>query len=500
MAGRLSRPVAQHLAAIRLEQVGVRLGGRWVLREVSCELREGERWLLTGANGAGKTLLLKLLCGDLWPTPTRRGRRLYRCDGEWHESSLEARTRIAHLGPERQDRYERHGIDAPVADIVATGFTHDDLLLEPPTAAQWRAVRHVLAAAGLAGLAGRRFLALSHGQRRRVLLARALVGRPDVLLLDEALDGLDAGSRRLFLRSLRHAGGRQLAWVLATHRAAERPPGITHLARIEAGRLSVVGADAPGAVHPAPPRRKSRPATARRQALQRPAAPECAAPLLQLRQASVYRDGRRVLGPLDWTIGDGEHWCVLGPNGAGKSTLLELLYGDFAPATGGSIERRDCPRGTPIESWKQRVGIVSPGLQSTFAATGCTAEEIVVSGLRSSVGLDGAPTAAERSRARRWLARVGLRGFGRCRARELSHGQLRRALVARALVAERRLLLLDEPFDGIDAGARAVVLREVERTARRGAQVVIATHHPEDVPSWVGQRLSLAVRRPGPAR
>lgn len=494
MAGRLSRPAPPRLAAIRLEQVSVRLGRRWVLREVSCELRAGQRWLLTGPNGAGKTLLLKLLGGDLWPTPTSRGRRRYLCDGDWLESPLEARTRIAYLGPERQDRYERHGIDAAVADIVATGFTQDDLLLESPTATQWRAVRRVLAEVGLAGRAGRRFLALSHGQRRRVLLARALVGRPDVLLLDEALNGLDAASRRLFLRALSRAGGQRLAWVLATHRAAERPRGVTHLARIEAGRLNVLEVEAAGGARPAPRRRKPRPAA------RLPVPPGRAAPLLQLRRASVYRDGCRVLGPLDWTLADGEHWCVVGPNGAGKSTLVGLLYGDFSPATGGRIERRDCPRGTAVESWKQQVGIVSPELQSTFAATGCTAGEIVVSGLRSSVGLDGAPTAAEWSKARRWLARLGLHGSGQVPARGLSYGQLRQALVARALVAERRLLLLDEPFDGLDAVARAVVLREVERAARGGAQVVIATHHPEDVPSWVGRRLSLAGRRPRPVR
>jgi ABC-type molybdenum transport system ATPase subunit/photorepair protein PhrA len=114
--------------------------------------------------------------------------------------------------------------------------------------------------------------------------------------------------------------------------------------------------------------------------------------------------------------------------------------------------------------------------------------------LHSSIGLDEVPTAAERAQARRWLARLGLRGLGQRRARELSYGQLRRALVARALIAERQLLLLDEPFDGLDAAARDLVAAQFALAVRRGAQVVLATHHRDDVPSYVTRRLLLPVR------
>lgn len=217
--------------------------------------------------------------------------------------------------------------------------------------------------------------------------------------------------------------------------------------------------------------------------------------MLRLRNACVYRDERRVLGPLDWTIATGEHWLIAGPNGAGKSTLIALLYGDLSPADGGRIERQGFPPGTPISEWKSAVGIVSPELQSRYAATACTVEEIVVSGLHSSIGLDEPASPAERALASRRLTEVGLRGLGRRRAREVSYGQLRRALLARALIANRRLLLLDEPFDGLDASARGIVAAQVAAAMRRGTQVVLATHHLEDVPSWVTRRLTLAARR-----
>jgi molybdate transport system ATP-binding protein len=310
-----------------------------------------------------------------------------------------------------------------------------------------------------------------------------------VLLLDEATNGLDAASRRAFLRSLVRAGRAGFAWVLSTHRAAERPPGITHAARIEGGRLLVAG---PVAAHAERSSAAARAARPRRKAAT--AAVRDAEPSLALDRVSVYRDGRRVLGPLDWTVAAGEHWLVAGPNGAGKSTLLALLYGDFSPAVGGRLWRRGCAAGLPIAEWKREVGIVSPELQSVYAATACTAEEIVVSGLHSSIGRDGPTLTTERAQARRWLARLDLDGLSARRARELSYGQLRRALLARALIAPRRLLLLDEPFDGLDADARLLVSREAARAARGGTQIVIATHHAEDVPAYVTRRLVLGPR------
>ena len=471
----------------------MRLGRRWALRDASFEVRAGQHWLLSGPNGAGKTVLLKLLRGDLWPTPTGRERRLYLVDGEWQDQPLVARERIAYLGPERQDRYDRRELDLRVDEVVATGFTHDDIPLEVPTAAQRRAVRRALQEVGLAGLAARRFLTLSHGQRRRVLLARALVGRPDLLLLDEVLNGLDAASRRAFLHALNAIRDRRIAWVLTTHRPADRPRAVTHAARIEAGRVATVRPEALRA-RPVPHARRRGSATAATapRNLPRPPHPD---PLLCLERVRVYRDGRLVLGPLDWTVADGEHWHVSGPNGAGKSTLIALLYGDLSPAVGGRLLRRDHPPGTPVAEWKDTVGIVSPDLQSRFAAIQGTAEEIVVSGLHSSVGLDEPPTARERTTARRWLSRVGLGGLGSCRARELSYGQLRRALVARALVRRRCLLLLDEPFDGLDADARQLVARAIAAAARGGTQVVLATHHAEDVPGFVTRWLTLGAPR-----
>ncbi len=118
-----------------LHDAGVRRGDKWVLRDISWSLHPGERWALLGDNGAGKTQLLKLLSGDVWPTPVGRfgGRqRSYQLGGRPVEL-IEAKPRIAYIGAEQQDKYARYGWNLRVGDLVATGLHRTDLLLRPAT-------------------------------------------------------------------------------------------------------------------------------------------------------------------------------------------------------------------------------------------------------------------------------------------------------------------------------------------------------------------------------
>jgi molybdate transport system ATP-binding protein len=476
------------LAAIELHACGVRLGGHWAVREVSFALRRGERWLLLGANGAGKTVLLKLLRGDLWPTPTGREARRYRFDsGDVDTQPQAAFERIAYLGPERQDRYARHGSKLTVEQVVLTGFDDSDWPLQPATTAQRRRIDTLLRQVALHGVARRPLLTLSYGQRRRALLARALVREPDVLLLDEALNGLDVGGRRYFTRALRIAVPARTAWILASHRSADaRDVAATHQATLADGRLVHAGAldDGISGVRVgrnsrlAAPQVRGRDSTG--QAGRRV--------LFRVERARVYRDANPVIGAFDWTLVEGEHWHVRGANGSGKSTLVALLYGDLWPMHGASLERR----WRSAADWKRRVGLVSPDLQATYAATACTVREIVTSGLYDSVGLGEPATPAASRRVTRELARWGLDDLAERRARELSYGQLRRALVARAFVRRRRLYLFDEPFDGLDTDARQRLRARLDAAVERErATLVLASHHDEDVPAYVRGRLTM---------
>jgi molybdate transport system ATP-binding protein len=340
--------------AMLLHAVSVRRGDKWVLRDVCWRLQAGERWALIGDNGAGKTQLLKLLSGAVWPTPGTRRRlrgggpegRSYLADGRPVEL-IDAKRRIAYLGAEQQDKYARYGWNLRVRDLVATGLHRSDLLLMPVTPRQAREVAASLRMCGLQRHAAREFLSLSYGQKRLALLARALVQDPDWLLLDELYNGLDAGYRRRIDTVLEAAARRGQSWVATAHRAADVPPGTRRMLELAAGRVravkSIRAADLARLVRRAGENAHDRPRARRSVAgVENGDSPM----LIRLSQVDLYVEYRPVLRDLDWTLRQGEHWAVYGANGAGKSSFLKLLYGDLSPALGGTIERAGFPRGS----------------------------------------------------------------------------------------------------------------------------------------------------------
>jgi molybdate transport system ATP-binding protein len=474
-----------------LHDVDVQRGSRKVLRGICWNVLPGQRWALIGHNGAGKTQLLKVLSGDVWPVPGA-GSLTYRVGGRAVDL-IEAKSRIAYIGGERQDKYARYGWNLKVRDLIVTGLHRSDLLLQPPTASELKKVRAVLRAAGLTRLAERQFLTLSYGEKRLTLLARALVQDPDWLLLDEFYNGLDADYRRRINAVLRAARRRGQSWIATAHRAMDIPAGtgalleladgqirtLKRLSRADVKGMSAAADEKPGKPIKVPVRKRARREGER---------------LLELRGVDLFVEYRSVLKDVHWTLRRGQHWAVYGANGAGKSSFLKLLYGDLFPALGGAIERVGFPRGTPIVDWKRQVGWVSPELQSTYAID-VSLLELVASGRHSSIGLVDAPSAADLRGARRWLKFFKLLSVAQRRPRELSYGQLRRALIARAMAAEPRILLLDEPLTGLDPGQRALMKRLLQQLMRRRVSIIAAVHHPEDLPQGMTHALHLHKRR-----
>ena len=225
---------------VRLEHVSVVREGTALLDDVSWEIGPGERWALLGPNGSGKTTLLQVVGAALWPTRgvvEVLGARLGRVD------MRQLRTRIAVVSA-AVSRTLRPGI--PALDVVLTGrnaaletWWHDY------TNADRAEARDLLEAAGFGGasFAQRPFGLLSEGERQQVLLARALMGRPELLLMDEPAAGLDLGARERLLGRLATLAADPTVppMVLVTHHVEEIPPGITHAALVRRARLVASG-------------------------------------------------------------------------------------------------------------------------------------------------------------------------------------------------------------------------------------------------------------------
>ena len=482
--------------SVTLEAVSVRRGDNWALTDVSLRLKAGERWALIGGNGAGKTQLLKLIGTDVWPTPTGRETRTYKL-GRRRVDLIEARQRIAYVGAELQDKYARYGWNLAVWEVLATGLQRTDLLQQPVTPRQQRRVRGMLELCGLTELAERRFLSLSYGQKRLTLLGRGLIQDPDWLLLDEFYNGLDRDYRARIDAILARALQNGQSWVVSAHRAMDVPRGTRGLIELRAGRVLSVkrlkDADLDllqtraDEVEPIASLPSAVPARGARRALKRDPG---ATTLIRIARTDLYVEYRRVLSGVNWSVREGEQWAVFGANGAGKSSFLKLLYGDLSPALGGRIERTGFPRGTPIADWKRQVGLVSPELQTDYAVN-ASVFELVASGRYASIGMVDPPTAADCRNALHWLGFFKLLSVASRQPRQLSYGQLRRALFARALTGDKGILLLDEPLTGLDPRQRAAMKRLLEGLMERKITLIIAVHHREDLPRGITHALHL---------
>jgi len=472
---------------VQLRGIGLKRADRSILRDVNWRIRPGQRWILAGANGAGKTQLLKLVAGSVWPTPGAGASRRYLWRGEVWASPRLVQEAIAYVGAERQDKYERYGWNQTVREIVGTGVHRTDIPLHALSTADGRRIERLLARLAIGHLSERAFLSLSYGERRLTLLARALAARPGLLLLDELLNGLDADNQKRALSWLNRSAGSRLPWVLATHRIEDVPGSASHALVLERGRVVYRGLLKNAALarwlrspraHVVQAPRRARTARAGRL-------------LVRLTGASVYLDESAVLTDISLDLRAGQSWIVHGPNGSGKTTLLRTLYGDHGVAAGGRIERAGITPGVPLEIFRRRVGLVAPHLQADHAQD-LIVEDVVVSGARASIGLNEAATRKERAAARRARARFGLLRFAKRSLRELSYGQLRRVLFARAWINEPRLLILDEPFAGVDTPTRRALQGIIADLAASGTAIVMATHYRAEWPQGTTHELELS--------
>ena len=491
---------------VRLKRIDLERAGRPVLHAIDWTVRPGERWILAGGNGAGKTQLLKLIAGAVWPTPSGRESRRYLWRGEKWNTPFEVKEEIAYVGPERQDKYERYGWNHTVTQIIGTGLYRTDMPLDALSAADHRRIAALLKRLEMGSLAERQFLTLSYGERRLTLLARALASGPRLLLLDELLNGLDETNRARASHWLESTGRSQLPWVLATHRAQDVPACATHALILDRGRIVYRGGIAKAPLgqwldHEASKASKrtgrqaeSKSSTPLENAHARPQPPRVGKPIVKLERASVYLDERLILEDLSFDVRPGQCWVVHGANGSGKTTLLRTLYGDYGIASGGHVHRAGIEPGVPLQEFKRRAGFIAAHLQADHPHH-LTVSEIVQSGRHASIGLNDAPTAADRAAARRALASFDLEGFGSRTREELSYGQMRRVLFARAWVSHPKLLLLDEPLAGVDAPTRRVLIERIGQLVARGTAVVMTTHHRDEWPQYATHELELAAGR-----
>lgn len=205
--------------------------------------------------------------------------------------------------------------------------------------------------------------------------------------------------------------------------------------------------------------------------------------IIDIHNVSWRRSGKEILRHIDWTVKKGEHWAVLGLNGAGKTSLLSMVNGYIWPTTGEVSVLGNKFGQTDINELRKSIGWISSSLQERINGRH-PAEEIVISGKYTSFGfLYEEPSEADFNRARELMeqlncAHVYGRAYEKC-----SHGEKQKILIARGLMASPKLLILDEPTNGLDFIAREDLLAALHNMSQQAdtPTLILVTHHIEEV-------------------
>ena len=471
---------------ITLDRVTIRVRDRRLFSGASWEIATGQHWVVIGPNGAGKTSLVRALAGQV---PVVDGYIKY------HDPGL-VPSAVGYLS------FESH------QNLIAREETRDDSRFFSGDFDSFLSVRHLLLSVvptsgfqtpaldrvgdrlEIAGLLDRPVRRLSTGEIRRVLMAREILKSPRLLILDEPFEGLDTQGRRRIKALIRTMIEGQIAVILVTHRLAEIPTAVSHILAVKNGGIVFQG---------------RRPATLNRRDLEHLYAPEkkreIALParpqlkvcgrraagrvLIDMQQVTVRYGNVTVLDNLNWTVRAGENWAIVGPNGSGKTTLLSLVAGDNLQAYANSIELFGRRRGSGETIWdiKQHLGLVSAEFQIRYRKP-LRAFEVVVSGFFDSVGLYRQASCRQCRIALAWMKQLGCADRAKRFFQNLSQGEQRLVLLARAMVKSPLMLILDEPCQGLDRFARRRLLDILDRMGREAETCLLyVTHYPSEIPA-----------------
>lgn len=488
---------------ITMKDCDIRDRDTTIIKRLSWQIPEGTAWCVTGANGSGKSVLVSALAGRLDVVPSENGRYANACRNSAALVSFETAAELIEAEARNDDSdFVEGGVDAgrTAREYIAEALMSADATRFAGSANAAGPIpleRHpAVALCRIAHILDRGLKYLSTGEIRRTLLCRALATKPSLLILDEPFAGLDTESRAALSAYLSDDfGGARATYaglIVVMDRPDDVPACVTHVLELTDRAASFCGtlADYRAARPTHPARTMSVPATltcaetarlveARERRANATATPDT---LIEMNDVTVAWSDRVVLDRLSWTLRAGEHWLIRGPNGSGKTTLLELITGDNPQVFRNDVRLFGRRRGSGETIWelKEKMGIVTYRLHAEYRSLGdVPLRTVLVSGLHDSIGLYEQSGEEERSLADTWLALVGFEGRGDIPFRDLSYGEQRALLIARAAIKQPPLLILDEPCHGLDSVHRARILALLQRIAELGGSTLLHVTHDE---------------------
>jgi molybdate transport system ATP-binding protein len=485
---------------IKIHHVHVILNGTSSFDQLSFDWKEGTHWAIVADSGALLTAFLETVRGNSIVSSGSIHRPFaadYLAEKQEEGAIHSYRNLIAYVSQKYEFRnrsnlqnfYFQQRFNSSESEEAATAGEYLTEV-DPKVPGPWT-VALVSNLLRLEHLLDKAIIKLSNGETRRLALALGLLRQPTIYLMDQPMTGLDVRSRAEFgavLKSIIAAG----VHVLISTSADEIPEGITHIAKLDKSGIQKIWTKKeyhslgvqpeftnswnwdeldvllPKSVY----QRKS---------------------IIKLENVTIKYGDKTILDQFNWEVKPGSRWLLKGPNGSGKSTLLSLLIGENPQAYSQNFWLFDRKRGTGESIWdvKRPTGFVAPELSRYFPSNQ-TCRKVILSGLFDTMGLFKKVTEAQEALASKWMKLFDLESLAELPISRLSLENQRWALLARALIKQPELLILDEASQGMDEFQRRLFKDTVQQICERSnITLIYVSHYAEDVPEGVGLVMEL---------
>lgn len=471
---------------IRLSDVVPRIYGLDFPSPINWDIKRGEQWCVIGRNGTGKTMLADILMGKygikagsidyaFWNEEVRQQ------TGKSYptETLRKVGFESAYLLSDYKNMYYQQRFNALENEYTPTVETMMSSLPDD------QYVNELCERFRLKPLYSKHLIMLSSGELRRLLIVLALAQHPQLIVFDNPFIGLDAAMRRElddFFEELSKI--QQMIFLVPS--VSEMPKVTTHVLKADSLHYEIIGAIENF--------REKEWIDETYKADDPIELPQSLSPMshpyqyvLQMKNINISYQGLRLFKDLNWEIRRGEKWALLGKNGSGKSTLLSLLVADNPRAYSLDITIFDRKRGTGESIWdiKKTIGYISSEMHLFFRENqSCL--KIVSSGFFDTMGLFGRCSEEQEKIALQWMKLLGIESLKDCSYLKLSSGEQRLVLLARTMVKNPDLLILDEPLHGLDAKNKSRCRAVIEKFCeQKGKTMIYVTHRIEEIPACV---------------
>ena len=429
----------------------------------------GKVTVIAGRNGSGKTLYIEQLRRKLASDSVR-----YIAFTDSYGVNVDGQYYL-------QLRWNQHDIDhetPTVGELLQRAY----LLAGEDTEERREMQQQLYSLFHMDDFLDKYIITLSSGELRKFQLTKTLFANPRLLIMDNPFIGLDAETRDQLKELLQKlAEEREMEIMLVIAKTDDIPAfadEIKETSPQETIPAHVLSDEKRDAILSLPYHDNDY---------------DCQR-VVDMKKVTIRYGERTILKDVDWTVMNGERWALAGQNGSGKSTLLSLICADNPQSYACDITLFDRPRGSGESIWdiKKHIGYVSPEMHRSYKRN-LPAIRIVASGLMDSIGLYAIPNAQDYEKCRWWLHIFGIGELADRPFLQLSSGEQRLVLLARAFVKDPQLLILDEPLHGLDLWNRRLVKDIIETFCqRRNKTMIMVTHYQTELPNNITHQKFLA--------